>query len=100
MCACAHSCVPASLPASLQQVFSCFCYLLSVRPALKINSMMDPTLETLRIEMGEEYVEVSLRIAIKKPVCVDDDDATDTCCWQNECLVAILFLPAAGMSLS
>lgn len=41
--------------------------------------------------MGEECVGVSLRIAIKKPVCIDSD-ATDTCCWQTECLVWVLFL--------
>lgn len=46
--------------------------------------------------MGEECVGVALRIAIKKSVCIDDD-ATDTCCWQTECLVRFLFLPAAGM---
>ena len=97
---CIHSCVPARLPAGLQKVFSCFCSLLSIRRALKINPLTDHALETLRVEMGEECVGASLRIAVKKPGCIDDEDATDTCCWQNECLVAFLFLPAAGMSLS
>lgn len=48
--------------------------------------------------MGRECVGVLLRIAIKKPLCIDDD-ATDIYCWQTKCLV-VVFFPASGMSLS
>lgn len=47
--------------------------LLSVGLVLKINLLTDFALETPEVQVGEECVGVSLRIAIKKPSCMDDD---------------------------
>lgn len=63
----------------------------SIGHSLKINPLNDFVLETLRVQMGGECVGVSFRIAIKKPLCIDDDD-TDMYRWQTKCLVAIFVL--------
>ena len=65
--------------------------LLSIGHSLKINPLNDFVLETLRVQMGGECVGVSFRIAIKKPLCIDDDD-TDIYCWHTQYLVAIFVL--------
>ena len=65
--------------------------LLSRGHSSKINPLNDFVLETLRVQMGGGCVGVSFRIAIKKPLCIDDD-ATDMYCWQTKCSVAIFVL--------
>lgn len=72
--------------------------LLSVGHALKINPLTDFALEALGVQMDEECVGVSLRTAIKKPLCVDAAAAHTVGKLSVQCWV--LFFPAAGMSLS
>lgn len=63
------------------------------------NKSADFALGTSAVQIGGEDVGVSFRIAIKKPLHIDDD-ATDIHCWHTECQQWFLFSPAAGMSLS
>lgn len=66
---------------------------MSIGHSSKINPLNDFAPGTSRVQMGGECVGVSFRIAIKKPLCIDDD-ATDTYCWQNKCLVATFVIPS------
>lgn len=97
MCAyaCAHMCVPASMPASVEKSILFAFPLLSTGYGLKIHPPNDFALGTSWVQMGEECVGVSFRIAIKKPLCTDDD-GTDTYSWQTKCFVAISVLPSSG----
>ena len=76
-----------------KSVFYLLFPLLSIGHSSKINPLNDFALGTSRVQTGGECVGVSFRIAIKKPLCIDDD-ATDTYCWQNKCLVATFVIPS------
>lgn len=80
----------SSLPARLEKAFQLLFPLLSIGHALKINPLTDFALGTLGVQIGGEYVGVSFRIAIKKPLCVGDD-GPDT-----HSVLVVSFFPAAG----
>lgn len=75
VCVCVHLLVCLLVWKSVLFAFS----LLSIRHSSKINPLNDFAPGTSRVQMGGECVGVSFRIAIKKPLCIDDD-ATDTYC--------------------